>query len=127
MKSLSKRSKTLLVLIGLSLPFASCKKEQATTVEIAVLDIEGNRIQNAMVRLWPNPDPVLAVPIDADTAYTQDDGYARFDYTGDFNLGQAGFRVLDIEVRANDTLYGEGIIKIIEEQNNKETVIVTAI
>lgn len=124
MKSLSKTYFFALCLGALTI---SCKKKQATTVEIAVIDIEGNLIPNAMVRLWPNPDPVLKPMIDADTSYTQSDGNARFDYTDDFNLGQAGFRVLDIEVRANDTLYGEGIIKIVEEQNNKETVIVTAI
>ena len=101
MKSLSKPIIFALVLGTLTI---SCKKKQATTVEIAVIDTQGNLIPNAMVRLWPNPDPVLKPMIDADTAYTQNDGYARFDYTDDFNLGQAGFRVLDIEVRANDSL-----------------------
>jgi hypothetical protein len=77
-----------------------------------------------MVRLWPNPDPVLNQMVPADTAYTNAVGIATFDYTDDFNLGQAGFRILDIEVRRGDSLYGEGIIKISEEELNKETVVV---
>jgi len=77
-----------------------------------------------MVRLWPDPtiDIHGAVVID-DTAFSNVDGVATFDYTDDFNLGQAGFAVLNIEVRSGDTLYGEGIIKIEPEETTQETVI----
>lgn len=110
-----------LVLISINI---SCKKEKDTLVKIRVLNEQNEVVENAMVRLWPNPDPVLGAMIPADTAYTKDDGYAYFDYTKDFNLGQAGFRVLDIEVRS-DELAGAGIIKIVEEDLSTQTVIIS--
>ncbi|MBD3638060.1 MAG: hypothetical protein HUJ25_11965 [Crocinitomicaceae bacterium] len=105
--------------------FSSCKKESPTIAKIRVLDTSGTPFANAMVRLYPTPStnnshgPII---ID-DTLYSDSDGYATFDYTEHFNLGQAGFAVLDIEARSGDSLYGQGIIKIVEEEVNEETVI----
>jgi hypothetical protein len=106
----------------------SCRKEQPTVAKIRVVDTSGAIYPNAMVRLYPTPSIINhgAILID-DTLWTDIDGYATFDYTDMFNLGQAGFTVLDIEVRNPDTaivpLYGEGIIKIVEETISEETVI----
>ena len=106
----------------------SCRKEQPTVAKIRVVDTSGSVYPNAMVRLYPTPSIVNhgAILID-DTLWTDIDGYATFDYTDMFNLGQAGFTVLDIEVRSSDTavvpLYGTGIIKIVEETISEETVV----
>ncbi|MFT5669100.1 MAG: hypothetical protein ACI9DK_003311 [Vicingaceae bacterium] len=110
-------------IIGLS-TFSSCRKEQPTVAKIRVVDTSGAVFPGAMVRLFPTPSVQNhgAIIID-DTLWADADGFATFDYTDMFNLGQAGFTVLDIEIRSGDTLYGEGIIKIIEEEVSQETVI----
>lgn len=104
--------------------FSSCKKEKPTIAKIRVVDTSGAAFEGAMIRLYPTPTIVQhgAIIID-DTLISDGDGYAIFDYTENFNLGQAGFTVLDIEVRSGDSLYGQGIIKIVEEEENEETVI----
>jgi hypothetical protein len=110
-------------IVGLT-TFSSCKKEQSTIAKIRVLDTAGAPFANAMIRLYPTPTVIEhgAIIID-DTLFSDSDGYATFDYTDKFNLGQAGFTVLDIEAKSGDSLYGQGIIKIVEEQVNEETVI----
>lgn len=111
-------------LIGLT-TFSSCRKEADTLAKIEVVDTSGAPFEGAMVRLYPTPTTTNhgAIIID-DTLETDAAGLAIFDYTDMFNLGQAGFAVLDIEVRSGDSLHGEGIIKIIEEEINEETVII---
>lgn len=104
--------------------FTSCKKEKDTIARIQVVDTSGAPFPGAMVRLYPTPSVIQhnAIIID-DTLFTDADGWCIFDYTDKFNLGQAGFTVLDIECRSGDSLYGQGIIKIVEEEVNEETVI----
>ena len=121
----------LLLTVGfISVGLSSCKKKQPTTATITVVDTGGVEFPEAMVRLWPEPtiDEHGAIVID-DTMFTNGVGEATFDYTDDFNLGQAGFAVLNIEVRAEDAVSGEvktgiGIIKIEPEQKNSETVVI---
>ncbi|MCB9223722.1 MAG: hypothetical protein R2780_03895 [Crocinitomicaceae bacterium] len=110
--------------VGLT-TFSSCRKEADTLAKIRVVDTSGAAFAGAMVRLYPTPtvNNHNAIVID-DTLYSDADGWTIFDYTDKFNLGQAGFTVLDIEVRSGDSLYGEGIIKIVEEEINEETVII---
>lgn len=102
----------------------SCRKESPTVAEITVVDTSGATMPNVMVRLYPTPsiNPHPGIVID-DTMFTDNYGKAVFDYTEQYNLGQAGFAVLDIEVRQGDTLYGEGIIKIEAEETSYETVV----
>lgn len=104
---------------------SSCRKEKSTIAKIKIVDTAGVAFPGAMVRLYPTPTISQhgAIIID-DTLYSDASGFATFDYTDMFNLGQAGFTVLDIEVRSGDSLYGEGIIKIIEEETSQETVII---
>ncbi len=103
---------------------SSCRKEGSTVAKIKVVDTSGVAFPGAMVRLYPTPSVADhgAIIID-DTMFADADGYATFDYTDMFNLGQAGFTVLDIEIRSGDSLYGEGIIKIVEEETTEEVVI----
>lgn len=113
-----------LIFVSLAL-FPSCRKEGETVARIMVVDTAGDPFSNAMVRLYPSPtiDEHGAIVID-DTSFTEVDGYAVFDFSDSYNLGQAGVFVLDIEVRSGDTLYGEGIIKIEQEETSEETVII---
>ena len=77
-----------------------------------------------MVRLYPTPstNPHPGIIID-DTLYSDNSGVATFDYTDMYNLGQAGFAILNIEARSGDTLLGEGIIKVEAEETSNETVV----
>lgn len=113
-----------LLLSFLILGMFSCRKEADTVAKIVVVDTSGTIFPGAMVRLYPTPtiNPHPGIIID-DTAYADNDGIATFDYTDMYNLGQAGFAVLDIEVRSGDTLYGEGIIKVEAEETSTETVV----
>jgi len=108
----------------LFVPFA-CKREKDTVAEIIVIDADGSKVADAMVRLYPDPDfPQLNPILLDDTLFTGPDGTVIFDYTEHYNLGQAGFAVLDIEVR-KDSLYGEGTIRIQSENWNTATMIVS--
>lgn len=116
----------LVLLVGVMVSFGmySCRKELPTVAKIRVVDTSGAAFPNAMVRLYPTPTVGVhgAIVLD-DTMYTDVTGYATFDYTDFYNLGQAGVAVLDIEVRSGDSLYGKGIIKIEQEKTSQETVI----
>lgn len=113
----------LVLLIGASM--TACKKEADTVATITVLDTDGNRFAGAEVRLYGEPtiNPHPAMVMDR-TLVTDADGEAIFDFTDDFNLGQGGFTVLNIEIHSGDSLFGNGIIKIEEEKMNAETVII---
>jgi len=102
----------------------SCRKESPTVAIITVVDTEGVIFHGATVRLHPEPtiNPHPAIIID-DILISDRNGEASFDYTDKFNLGQAGFAVLDIEIWSGDTLSGTGIIKVEAEQTSEETVV----
>lgn len=104
-----------------------CKKKKDTVAKVLVLNEEGEAVSDANVTLFVTPtvSPHPGV-ISPEEKKSDNAGYAIFDYTDDFNLGQAGFRVLNIEVNAGDSLFGEGIIKIEAEQTTLEKVIVAA-
>jgi len=124
----------LFVIIGLN----SCRKEQPTTATISVIDTAGNIVEFANVRLFGTPtldeegNKVNSNALDTiweQVIVTDFEGKAFFDYTEKFNLGQAGYAVLDIEVFLlnsagdEDSLIGNGIIKVEPENANEETVI----
>ena len=103
----------------------SCQKSDPTLAKITVLDTDGNRLENAEVRIYGEPtttEPHGAMIIDK-TLITNNKGEVIFDFTPDFNVGQAGFAVLNLEVTVSDELEGEGLIKIEEEKLNEHTVI----
>ena len=62
-----------------------------------IVDEQGVPFSNARVVLYPtpsiNPNPQIVI---TDTEFTDLNGYAIFDYTDDYNLGQASFAVLNI-------------------------------
>ena len=114
----------VMLMAFLTIGMFSCRKESPTVAVITVVDTSGTVFEGAMVRLYPTPsiNPHPGIIID-DTLITDVSGQATFDYTDMYNLGQAGFAVLDIEVRSGDTLYGTGIIKVEAEATSEETVV----
>ena len=115
-----------LSVVGLT-ALSSCRKKGDTIAKIKVVDTSGSPFKGAMVRLYPTPTNTGQsqgeVNID-DTLYTDATGYAIFDYTDDFNLGQAGYTVLDIEVRSGDSLAGDGVISVEAEKTSEEVVVI---
>ena len=124
----------LFVVVGLN----SCMKEKPTTATISVIDTAGTIVENASVRLYGTPtvdeEGNKVNPNALDTIWervyiTDFEGKVTFDYTEQFNLGQAGSTVLDIEVFLlnlagdEDSLIGNGIIKVEPQKENEETVI----
>ena len=110
------------------LPVAtSCNKEKDTVAVITVVDIDGHPVDSAYVKLFAN----LAYPVGDPSrlvreGLTDRNGIVEFDYTDQYKQGQAGFAVLDI-VSFKDSAVGEGIIKILEEETNEETVKLTPV
>ncbi|MCC7501215.1 MAG: hypothetical protein IT229_01715 [Flavobacteriales bacterium] len=112
----------LLTLVVTAALFAACNKEKPTTAIITIQDESGAPIPEAYVKLYANP----TYPIGDPSRLTQEKmtdaaGPASFDYTDFYKQGQAGFAVMDI-VSFKDTMVGQGIIKILEEETNNETV-----
>ena len=104
------------------LPIATyCNKEKDTIAIITVVDTGGRPVDSAYVKLFAN----LAYPVGDPSrlmreGLTDASGVVEFDYTDQYKQGQAGFAVLDI-VSFKDSAVGEGIIKILEEEENAET------
>ncbi|MCC6839009.1 MAG: hypothetical protein IT230_02495 [Flavobacteriales bacterium] len=113
------------VLTVLGAGLGSCNKEKDTKATVTVLDSAGAAVNGAYVKLYADP----VDPLQADfTRLTKEgttgsDGKVIFDYSEFYKRGQAGFAVLDI-LATKDSLSGEGIIRIEEEQDNEETVVV---
>lgn len=111
----------LLIMLGSGL--GACNKEKATKAEITVLDTAGAAVPGAYVKLFANPTNPLQADFSRLTmeGNTGSDGKVTFDYSDFYKRGQAGFAVLDILAK-KDSLSGDGIIRIEEEQTNEETV-----
>ena len=121
MKAVLKNSILILGLITLMSSVSSCFKEEDTTAVITVLDAADVPVSGAAVRLYYKvaTDSLGEENVNLlNEANTDASGKANFDYTEEFKAGQAGLAVLDIEVDGVIL----GIIKIEEEQQNKETV-----
>jgi len=109
--------------IGLLAPMvSSCTKEKPTKVIITVRNPSGGSVLGVNVKLYANPTAPVREPIRLDMQSTTDlSGRAEFDYTDFFKQGQAGFAVLDI-LCSKDSLVGQGIIKVLEEETNEEII-----
>lgn len=111
------------LLFTLGAGLGSCNKEKDTKATITVLDTAGAVVAGAYVKLFANPVDPLQADFSRLTkeGTTGSDGKVTFDYSEFYKRGQAGFAVLDI-LAQKDSLSGEGIIRIEEEQTNEETV-----
>lgn len=115
-------SKTM-VLALCAVVLSACNKEKPTKAVIVVKDQAGAVVPGVLVKLFANPSFPLGDPTRLNKeVVTNTGGRAEFDYSDFYKQGQAGFAVLDI-LALKDSLAGEGIIKILEEEINEETVI----
>lgn len=111
-----------LTLVAGALLFMHCNKKEDTIAIIYVEDADGASVAGAYVKLFANPSVPLGDPSRlTKDGYTDGGGKIEFDYSDYYKQGQAGFAVLDI-YSTYDTLAAEGIIKILEEETNEETV-----
>ena len=116
--------------LGLLLLLAvGCYKIEDSTATITVIDQNENRVQGAVVHVFPSStepgDTVFYNPGLDQTKTTDNNGQVFFDYTEYFKNGQVGLFVLDYEVsyQAPDSLIEVmGVIKIEEQKHNEKTV-----
>lgn len=113
-----------MVALGVTLSFGSCRKKGDTIAEITVRDTANALVPGAQVVLYGTSTETPIKPVvRRDTMITDAFGIASFNYNEVYQLGQAGFAVLNVAVRKGD-MYGEGIIKIEEEEVNTVTVLI---
>lgn len=119
---------TSALVVALLAPFmSSCNKEEPTVGVIIVKYEDGTPVVGAKVKLFADPSFPLGDPNRLDMENSTDAaGRAEFDYTDFYEQGQSGFAVLDI-LATKDTLLGEGIIKILEEETTEEIVVLLPI
>ena len=103
---------------------SACRKKMDTVAHIYVKDETNASVSNAMVVLYgtntqQTPQQVAVF----DTAYTNANGLATFNYNELYQLGQAGVAVLDIKAQKGNKIC-QGIIKIEAEKVNEETVFI---
>jgi len=118
--SIQKRYLLLLSLI-IGLLFSSCFKVEETVATVRVLNEANTPIPGASVRLYFQGNDGEAR---FDTIqFTNGSGIASFNFSEDYEAGQSGFAVLNIDV-TKGSLLGSGIIKIEEQEVTEETVII---
>ena len=103
---------------------SGCRKKKDTLAHIYVKSNTNQSVDNAMVVLHGTntagtPQQVAVF----DTAYTNIEGLATFNFNEIYQLGQAGVAVLDIKAQKLNQV-GIGIIKIEAEKLNEETVLI---
>jgi hypothetical protein len=126
MKFIFSKAFLFLSLITVSSIFIAtgCRKKKDTIANIYVKDaanlpVEGCKVILKGVSTTNNAANVVLY----DTAYSDADGIASFNFNDEYKLGQAGVAVLNIDAKKNG-LKGTGIIKIEEEVTNEETVFI---
>ncbi len=105
----------------------SCRyKVEKTKALIRVVDHNGEAMKFAKVRVFAEPSefppPSNALRFDT-CGITGSDGTVEFDLSSYYQAGQAGFAVLDVAAcMAAPARYGEGLIKVKEQEVSEETV-----
>jgi len=105
----------------------SCYKVQNSTATITITDNNGVVLPNTSVRVFPNPTEPPNPPAELDqtldeTKVTDSSGKVYFDYTDYYQRGQVGLFVLNIEATSGDSITVTGIINVVEQEDNYETI-----
>lgn len=121
-----KKSNILKISVLVLLSFVtivSCRKKKDTIAVITVRDSSNASVSGAKVVLYPQPTGTGGNVNEAlyDTAFTNSNGQAQFEYNDVYQLGQAGVLVMNILVTSNSQT-GQGVIKVEEEVTTEETV-----
>lgn len=101
---------------------SGCHKKKNTLCNVYVLDTANARVAGAKVELKGVPTVPGVSTVDV-ILYTDASGVAQFDFSDNYQLGQAGVFVLNIEAQHGD-LSGTGIVKIEEETTSEQTVFI---
>ena len=104
---------------------SSCNKKKDTFAKIYVRNAANTLVPGVKVILYgesSEPGKQGKVNI-SDTTTTNSAGEAIFNLNYMYQAGQAGVAVLNITAK-KDLLSGSGIIKIVEEETNDETVFI---
>jgi hypothetical protein len=128
-----KKFTLVLIVTILAFSFSSCRKEKDTVATVLIVDSANNPKAGVFVRVYC-PDATCSGGTLGDntnrTATTGANGKVTFNYTEDFQLGQAGFAVLDVAVYLTEAAMDAysptettGVIKIEEEVENEQTII----
>lgn len=117
----------LLTLAVISLSLVSCRKEKDTIARVTVIDeASGLPVGGATVKLYGEPSDTLYegnVIYLMDSTDTDASGVATFNFSGYFELGQAGFAVLTVDVTRSGVLNESiAVMKVEEEVTNELTV-----
>ncbi len=119
----------LFTLVLLGFTAISCNPEEDTIAEIIVVTPEGSRVPGAEVRMFGqgtiDDDQVGDIAIDR-TQFTNSNGVAEFDYTDQYEPGQSGFAILDVEITfetPDSTAFVNGIMKVVEEETTTKTFV----
>src|SRR5680860_16720 len=102
----------------------SCRKKADTIAKVTVRDTANILVPGATVILYgeSTTEPIQPV-VRRDTVTTNSSGVATVNYNDVYKLGQAGVAVLNISAEKGD-LYGEGIIKVEQEEESTATVFI---
>ena len=111
------------ILFSIALLSSACNKKDDTIAKVYVFDENKNAISGCEVILKaePSTNSYGKTLIQPDTAITNVDGEAIFNFNELYELGQAGVAVLNIDAN-KDGLFGEGVIQILEEETSEATV-----
>ncbi|MFT4771101.1 MAG: hypothetical protein ACI9CP_000342 [Cryomorphaceae bacterium] len=119
----------LFTIVLLGIVTMSCNPEEDTIAEIIVVTPEGSRVPGAEVRMFGqgtiDDDQVGDIAIDR-TQFTNSNGVAEFDYTEQYEPGQSGFAILDVEITfetPDSTSFVNGIMKVVEEETTSKTFV----
>lgn len=121
---------SLSVYLGvLSILLIACKDPEPTLAHITVKNSDNEVVPGVTVILFGSPSSNTTKEVALkDTVKTDIFGIASFDLSEYYKRGQAGVAVLDIEatlkIAGSNDLQGSGVIKIKEEETNKEVVFI---
>lgn len=106
---------------------SSCYKTEDTIAEIEVVTANNSPVAGAEVRLFGQATQVTSdvgnIVIDT-VEFTGSNGVARFDFTENFQSGQSGLFILNVEITRefpDSTVFIEGIIRVEEEKTTRRT------
>ncbi len=113
------------VVIALGVFFSStgCRKKKDTIANVYVLDGNNATVAGCTVRVYGFPTVSGKASVVDLTSTTDGGGLATFNFNDIYQLGQSGVAVLNITAQ-KDSISGQGIIKIEQEEVNEVTVFV---
>jgi hypothetical protein len=119
---------SILLVTLVAISFYSCRKEKDTTATVIVVNSAQEPVAGVSVRVYCPSSTCATGSLNENMdreEVTNSSGKVKFNYTEDYQLGQAGFAVLDVEVTqvGSTSPDATGVIKIEEEKENEQTIV----